>query len=302
MPEVEAVKKMQKAGLQPLEGYTNNSTPWKCQCKKCNRIVSPTYAAIAKGGRGCKECGIERRAKKRKFQDEDATSLMVSKGLKPLEKYSGSSKPWKCECLTCGSIAFPSFANTKRRNESKYGCIYCAGMKVHTNVVEGMMLKAGIKPLEKYQGKDVPWKSRCLNCKNIIYPMAANIRRGQGGCSFCRETGLNYREPAYLYLIFHEGHQSIKVGVSNNDSRPNRLKAHQKQGWATFKVRNYTTGEHAELIETGVLRWLRKERNLGRHLSSRHMPQGGHSETVDASEIDLPTIWAKVEQLSKVKR
>jgi hypothetical protein len=29
MPEVEAVKKMQKAGLQPLEGYTNNSTPWK---------------------------------------------------------------------------------------------------------------------------------------------------------------------------------------------------------------------------------------------------------------------------------
>jgi hypothetical protein len=29
------------------------------------------------------------------------------------------------------------------------------------------------------------------------------------------------------------------------------------------------------------------------------MPQGGFSETVDASEIDLATIWAKVEQLSK---
>jgi len=32
------------------------------------------------------------------------------------------------------------------------------------------------------------------------------------------------------------------------------------------------------------------------------MPQGGYSETVDASEIDLATIWAKVEQLSRVKR
>jgi len=29
------------------------------------------------------------------------------------------------------------------------------------------------------------------------------------------------------------------------------------------------------------------------------MPQGGWTETVDAAEIDLPTIWAKVEQLSK---
>jgi hypothetical protein len=30
------------------------------------------------------------------------------------------------------------------------------------------------------------------------------------------------------------------------------------------------------------------------------MPKGGHTETVDASEIDLVTIWAKVKELSKV--
>jgi hypothetical protein len=32
------------------------------------------------------------------------------------------------------------------------------------------------------------------------------------------------------------------------------------------------------------------------------MPQRGWTETVDGSEIDLPTIWAKVEELGKVKR
>ena len=32
------------------------------------------------------------------------------------------------------------------------------------------------------------------------------------------------------------------------------------------------------------------------------MPHGVYTETIDASEIDLPTIWAKVEELSKVKR
>jgi hypothetical protein len=32
------------------------------------------------------------------------------------------------------------------------------------------------------------------------------------------------------------------------------------------------------------------------------MPHGGFTETVDATEIDLPTIWAKVEELSRVKK
>jgi hypothetical protein len=31
------------------------------------------------------------------------------------------------------------------------------------------------------------------------------------------------------------------------------------------------------------------------------MPQGGHTETVDASEIELATIWEKIEQLMKLK-
>jgi len=32
------------------------------------------------------------------------------------------------------------------------------------------------------------------------------------------------------------------------------------------------------------------------------MPQDGHTETLDAFEIDLTTIWAKVEELKKVKK
>jgi len=32
------------------------------------------------------------------------------------------------------------------------------------------------------------------------------------------------------------------------------------------------------------------------------MPQSGCTETFDASEVDAPTIWSKVEELSKVKK
>jgi hypothetical protein len=137
---------------------------------------------------------------------------------------------------------------------------------------------------------------------NLVFPMYANIRKGQGGCSYCRETGLNFKDPAYLYLLFHEDFQSIKIGVSNNDSRPNRLKAHQKNGWSVYKVKNYSTGQQAELIETQILRWIRKDRGLGTHLSPKLMPQGGYSETVDSNEIDLPSIWEKVVKLSKSKK
>jgi hypothetical protein len=31
------------------------------------------------------------------------------------------------------------------------------------------------------------------------------------------------------------------------------------------------------------------------------MPQRGHTETMDATEIDLPTIWAKAEELNRMK-
>jgi len=47
---------------------------------------------------------------------------------------------------------------------------------------------------------------------------------------------------------------------------------------------------------------MREIKSLGIYLSKTEMPQGGETETVDASEIDLPTIWAKVEELSKKRQ
>jgi hypothetical protein len=61
-------------------------------------------------------------------------------------------------------------------------------------------------------------------------------------------------------------------------------------------------GEDALYVEQSVLLWLRQERELPIFLLPEQMPQGGSSETVDASEIDLPTIWAEVVKRSKVKR
>jgi hypothetical protein len=100
-------------------------------------------------------------------------------------------------------------------------------------------------------------------------------------------------------------HQTLgahKIGIANDETRVNRIKEHQKYGWDLFKSINFETGDDAFQIEQQVLAWLRQKKGLGIFLSKEQLPQGGYSETVDASEIDLPTIWAKVEQFSKVKR
>jgi len=368
LTEREARTVMRMAKLTPLEPYISSGKPWKCRCQKCKSISRPTLGNIRQGGGGCSTCGQKLRAGRRKLSEEITVRAMIKKGLKPLEPYKKAVAKWKCQCLVCKRITYPTYWNTRNSKSKKRGCAICVGVKVDAKEVKEKMLLAGLKTYGPYPGKDVswkckcltcgitvfptwnnirkgqggcgkcryvksarsnrtpekvaiakmlkaslqplepyfnqftPWKSICLDCDNLTFPMLANISKGQGGCSFCRETGLNYADPAYIYLLFHKEFQSLKIGVSNQDSRPNRLKAHHKQGWTTFKVKDFKTGAQAEGIETKVLRWLRKERQLGIHLAPKHMPQGGHSETVDAAEIDLATIWAKVEKLSKVKK
>ena len=36
--EQEAVEAMLKSGLEPLEPYKSNASPWKCKCNKCEII------------------------------------------------------------------------------------------------------------------------------------------------------------------------------------------------------------------------------------------------------------------------
>ena len=94
--------------------------------------------------------------------------------------------------------------------------------------------------------------------------------------------------------------KKAKVGISG--ATKSRLKQHQREGWETYKQLTLDTGQQAYVIEQGVFEWLEETFGLTPFLSKQSMPQGGFTETVDASEIDLPTIWAKVEELSKVQR
>jgi hypothetical protein len=94
-----------------------------------------------------------------------------------------------------------------------------------------------------------------------------------------------------------------KIGIGNMARKgSSRIAQHEKSGWKLFKKLDFDITDEAYFLEQKVLKWLREDKGLNIYLSEFDMPQGGYSETVDASEINLSTIWAKVEELSKVKK
>jgi hypothetical protein len=102
----------------------------------------------------------------------------------------------------------------------------------------------------------------------------------------------------------HQDLSAHKIGIGNSvrSRGRSRIAQHEKKGWKLFKQLDFDVTDDAYLLEQRVLEWLRQVKKLDAYLSESEMPQGGYSETVDASEIDLPTIWAKIEKLSKVKK
>lgn len=283
--------------LKPLEPYKSNKKPWKCLCLKCGHEVSPRFNSIKRGQGACEYCSGT------KIDPLKAINFMISKNLKPLEPFKESRSKWKCECLNCGEIVYPLY-NTVHQGQG--GCAKCgkltAAEKLRFTNTEAseIMLKAGYEPLETYENSMAKWKCRCLKCGRTVYPALHNIQAGSGGCIFCAEIGFNHNKPAYLYIIFNDHLNSIKVGIGNPGSRPDRIKSFLKAGWHLFKKYDFSLGNDAWKIEVEVLRWLRKELKYPPHLTTEQMPKtGGHSETVNADSITILQMQKKVEELIK---
>ena len=75
-----------KAGAIPLEDYPGAGR-WKCECKKCKRVIFPTLRRMRNGQNPCGWCAGVR------IDPQEAKQVFLSAGLQPIGKYPGSSKP-----------------------------------------------------------------------------------------------------------------------------------------------------------------------------------------------------------------
>jgi recombinational DNA repair protein (RecF pathway) len=289
----DAVLVMRKAKFEPLEPFPGAIKPWKCKCLRCGRNVQPAYTTIQSGQKGCVYCGGK------KVDPQEAFDFMVSKGLTPLEPYKRADGQWKCRCQVCLKLVTPTYSTLK---QGAAGCIYCSGRKVDAQDAVSLFLENSLRPLVPYENTETKWKSECMKCGRIVYPSHHMVSQRGGGCKYCATLGMDFTLPAYIYLITHEEFGSHKIGISGVHAKEDRIKDHAKNGWKLYKRKNFETADQTYEVEQQVLRWLREDRGLPPHLSLNEMPQRGWTETVDASEIDLPTIWAKVEELSRLSK
>lgn len=289
-PDV-AFQVMVANGVTPQEPYSHNAKKWHCICNTCGRNVYPSWAVVQRGSSPCAYCV------RRKVDPEEAVIAMRKHGANPLEPYPGGRARWNCECLKCGRKISPDYSSVV--NSGQNACGYCAGKRVDPKAAFIAMVGAGLTPLEEYVRADKPWRCTCNKCQKIVTPTYTSIRVGQGGCRYCTNKGLDYSEPAYLYLMTHPILGAHKVGIANFKTRVNRIKEHQKYGWEVFRSIDFDTGDDAFQIEQQVLDWIRVKKGLGIFLSKEQLPQGGYSETVEAAEIELATIWSKIQTLKR---
>jgi hypothetical protein len=305
LSEQRAVQRMFDADLQPLEKYKSGDAKWKCRCLNCGEIVFPSLHSASGGQGGCIYCGRKKAAEKKRNSNKKVLKIMRDSGYEPLEDYQSAIFKWKCRHVPCGKIIYPRFSQIYNGGGGCRDCGYeiTAGKnRIPEEQALRIMVDAGLQPIEKYTSSTTKWKSIHLACGRRVSPKLYKIQQGQGGCRSCGIGGLDFNKPAFVYLMAHKDFQSLKIGVGNPSSNKNRIKEHAKLGWTLIKKMDFETGEDAFQIEQESLIWIRKTLKLPFHLSPDLMPQGGWTETVDASEIDVPTIWSKVEELSKVKK
>jgi hypothetical protein len=84
-----------------------------------------------------------------------------------------------------------------------------------------------------------------------------------------------------LYILYSPIHKAIKIGISDVSGR--RFASHRNKGWILIKYWWFSERDKARAVETLVLRTLREKH--GSFLDKADMPQGGYTETFDASKI-----------------
>jgi len=103
-------------GFKPLENFRTVNLPWRSECLKCGKVVSPTYGNV-RSGKKCPYC------KGNKVDPKDAVALMKKYGYKPLDPYVKSDERWRCLHLACGNEVSPKYVTIQ---QGYGGCRFCA--------------------------------------------------------------------------------------------------------------------------------------------------------------------------------
>ena len=137
MTDAEARPVMLAADLRPRVPYPGSGRPWECDCLRCGAVVSPNRESVY-AGHGCRKCASAATGERCALTDAETVPVMLALGLRPRVPYPGANNvPWECDCLRCGSIVTPRYANARNGHR---GCEQCAPFGRDRNVATTVYL------------------------------------------------------------------------------------------------------------------------------------------------------------------
>lgn len=291
---------LQKLKLVGKYKWVDRRSYFKIKCLICGQVSETNWDSLNKSGRnpGCQRCSRSK-ASFQQVSEQMHQILLLEHNLQAVGEYTGNSNLIAVKCLICNKNKKVRRSFLLQRKKKMQGCMTCAGAPVaDPQKIARIMKKAKLKPIEPYSGGHKRWKCKCLKCGELVYPQFNSVLQGQGGCIYCAEIGFNYKKSAQLYIITHHQMDSIKIGITNSDGKPNRLKQFQANGWEIYKLYEFKKGIQAFNVEQKMLNWIREDLNLAPHLTIEQMPKtGGQSETVSADSITVFEIQKKLEEL-----
>jgi predicted GIY-YIG superfamily endonuclease len=101
---------------------------------------------------------------------------------------------------------------------------------------------------------------------------------------------------AILYILYSPIHKAIKVGIS--DITGKRFASHRTKGWILVSYWHFFERDKARAVESLVIQTLKKKHKPFLH--KEDMPQGGYTETFDASKVNKKGLIRMVNKAIKV--
>ena len=98
-----------------------------------------------------------------------------------------------------------------------------------------------------------------------------------------------------LYMLYSPVYKAVKIGISDVSGR--RFASHRTKGWILIKYWAFSERDKARAVETIVVQTLTNR--YGHYLSKEDMPQGGYTETFDASKISRKALIRMVNRAIK---
>jgi hypothetical protein len=258
--------------------YMSSSKAVSVKHLLCGTVSERSLKGIKAGKGFCKGC-----TKNRTLTEAMALAVLDKAGFEPIGPYVNVDTPWEAKCKKCGRILSPTIHVLKGK---KSGCAFCNKVRIDPQDAERLMISAGYTPLEPYKNSKARWKSRHETCGKTVFPRYNSVYNGQGGCPDCVDK-YSYNEPSYFYVLENSLHNSLKIGISNNETRDDRVLIHAKHGWKLIQRIEFENGFLAYEFEQTLLRYLRKVKAVPVHLSKVEMPQSGYSETMSKDAISL---------------